>query len=81
MNPQLTKRELDALSAWWATGSVKEAAAMLGTTPQTVKNQLYMARIRVGAANNAILVQKHLKVLRSAAELIAQHNVGGSAAA
>ena len=65
----ITARELDVLSAWWLTGSVKAAASLLAMPEQSAKNHLHLARVRSGAASNVLLVQRYLFDLRSLAEL------------
>ena len=71
----LTPAELDALSAWWHTGTVRKAAALLSRSERTVVNQLYSARIRNKVHTTLELVQLHLDSLRSLPDLIASHNV------
>lgn len=40
-----TKRQLDALAAWWQTGgSSVEAARIMGVTPQVMRNTLMQLR-------------------------------------
>lgn len=72
---RLTPAELDALSAWWHTGSVKGAADLLSRSERTVINQLYGARIRNGVHKTALLVQLHIGELRSMSELVTSHKV------
>jgi hypothetical protein len=71
---RLTPAELDALSAWFHAGSAKAAAHLLGVIEQTVKNQLYRARVRHDVHHTADLLVVHLEELRSMDELLAQHN-------
>jgi len=70
----LTAGEMDALSAWWHTGSVKRAADLLSRSPRTVINQLYAARIRNGVHTTHELLQLHLGSLRTMSQLLTQHN-------
>lgn len=59
----MTPALLDALMAWWRTGSVKDAAMSLGLAEQTVKNQLATARRRSRVANNLSAVKANWKLL------------------
>lgn len=72
--PSLTSRELDALSAWWHTNSVQQAAVLIGVTEQRAKNLLANARVRSGASSNGELVSLYLGQIRTMATLIASHN-------
>lgn len=76
----LTPHELDALSAWWHTGSVRGAANMLGVAERTITNQLYSARIRHDLHKTVELVRLHFSELRSADELMRSHNQRKAAA-
>jgi hypothetical protein len=76
----LTPHELDALSAWWHTGSVKGASDMLGLTERTITNQLYSARARYGFHKTTELVQLHFGQLRTRDDLIRSHNQRRAAA-
>ena len=77
----LTDAELDALSAWWHTGTVKGAADLLSRAERTVINQLYSARIRDGVHTTLELVQLHIGELRSMGELLKSHNLSRRKAA
>ena len=70
----LTAAELEALSAWWHTGTVKRAADLLSRSPRTVVNQLYSARIRNGLHATSELVPLYLGSLRSMRDLVTSHN-------
>lgn len=70
----LTSGELDALSAWWHTGSVRKAATLLSRAPRTVVNQLYGARIRNNVHTTLELAQLHMTELRTMRELLTSHN-------
>lgn len=70
----LTSAELDALSAWWHTGSARRAADLLSRSPRTVVNQLYSARIRNDVHKTAHLIPLYLGSLRSMGELLTSHN-------
>ena len=70
----LTTAELEALSAWWHTGSVKGAANLLSRAPRTVINQLYSARIRNNVHATVELVPMYLDRLRTKRELLTSHN-------
>lgn len=70
----LTDGELDALSAWWHTGSVRKAADLLSRADRTIVNQLYSARIRDGVHTTLELVQVHMGELRTMRELLGSHN-------
>lgn len=59
----MTPALLDALMAWWHTGSVKQAAIRLGLAEQTVKNQLATARRRSHVPNNLLAVKANWKLL------------------
>jgi hypothetical protein len=61
----ITDAELDALSAWWWTRSIKAAATFLGIAEQTLKNQLADARRRNGTHKTIELVQLFGGQLRS----------------
>ena len=69
----MSDAELDALSAWWLTGSARKAARLLGLSEQTVKNQLGNARSREGVHKTTLLIQRHIAELRSHAELVRSH--------
>lgn len=69
----LTAAELEALSAWWHTGTVKRAADLLSRSPRTVINQLYSARIRNGVHATVELVPLYLGSLRSVHDLLTSH--------
>jgi hypothetical protein len=71
---RLTPGELDALSAWYHVGSTKGAARLLGVIEQTVKNQLYTARVRHDVHRTVDLLVAHLDELRSLDELLATHH-------
>ena len=65
----ITNRELQVIAAWWHTGTVKEAAGLLGVTEQTAKNQLHTARLRTGAPNTLVLARMFANDLPSIATL------------
>lgn len=77
----ITEGELEALSAWWLTGTVKKAADLLGRSQRTVVNQLYSARNRNGVHTTLELLQLHIGQLRSRSDLITKHNVRAKEAA
>jgi DNA-binding CsgD family transcriptional regulator len=77
----LTPAELDALSAWWHTGSIKKAADLLSRSERTVINQLYNARIRDGVHTTLALLQLHIGELRTMGQLLRSHNQTGRKAA
>lgn len=55
-----TKRQLDALAAWWkAGGSNVNAAQLMGVTPQVVRNSLMFFRRQEGADTNLILALRY----------------------
>lgn len=70
----LTPRELDVLTCWWLTDSVKEAARLAGVGEQRAKNLLAAARIRNGAASNVRLLALHFAAVRDSALRRVQHN-------
>lgn len=70
----LPPRELVALSAWWAAGSYSAGAMLAGVELQTLKNQLYRARIRNGVHTTAQLVAMYLGQLLSQEQLVTSHN-------
>ena len=57
MTRDLSPRELEVVAAWWHTGSVKEAARLLGMAEQTAKNDLRTARLRSGALTTLALAR------------------------
>ncbi len=71
----LTPAELDAVSAWWHTGTIKSAADLLSRSQRTVINQLYSARIRDGVHTTLELVQLHVGELRTMNDLLTSHKV------
>ncbi len=71
----LTSAELDALSAWWHTGTIKRAADLLSRSERTVINQLYSARIRDDVHTTIELVQLHVGELRTMSDLLTSHKV------
>ena len=77
----LTPAELDALSAWWHTGSVRQAAILLSRAERTVINQLYNARIRNGVKTTVALAQLQMGQLRTKSELLTEHKVARRKAA
>lgn len=76
----LTPGELDALSAWWHTGTVRKAATVLSRAPRTVVNQLYQARIRNNVHTTLELAQLHMGELRTMRDLVTKHNHSRKAA-
>ena len=60
-----TKRELEVIAAWWHTGTVNEAARLIGIAPQTAKNLLHTARLRTGAPNTLALSRMYADDLPS----------------
>lgn len=77
---KLTERELDLLSAWRHTQSVKLAAAQIGVGEQRAKNMLSAARNRSGAQSNAELLHLHLADLLSRADVVVSQTTTRSAA-
>lgn len=71
----LTGRELDVLTCWWLTDSVKEAAHLAGVGEQRAKNLLAAARIRNGAGSNARLLALHFAAVRESALKRVSHNI------
>lgn len=69
MTRTITARELEVVAAWWHTGTVKDAAALLGIHPQTAKNQLASARMRCGVSTTLALARMHSDGLPSVAVL------------
>jgi hypothetical protein len=61
----VTPALLDALTAWWRTGSVRQAALQLGLAEQTVKNQLATARRRSHVDTNLLAVKANWRLLAS----------------
>lgn len=70
----LSSAELDALSAWWHTGSTRRAADLLSRSQRTVINQLYSARNRNQVHATVELLPLYLGSLRSMRELLTKHN-------
>lgn len=66
-NPEPTDRQLAALRAYLAAGSVKDAARNLGIAPQTMKNHLasVYADLGVGSALEAALTLGWLRLPNS----------------
>jgi DNA-binding CsgD family transcriptional regulator len=62
----LTPRELDVLTEWWLTASVKKAAVNLGIGEQRAKNLLVQARNRNNVQNTAQLLALHIVDVRAA---------------
>ena len=77
----LTPRELEVLIAWWTTGSVVEAARVVGVGRQRAVNMLAAARIRNGAKTNDQLLAQNMDSVRLAVKELTQHNVGRNEAA
>lgn len=65
----ISPRELQVVAAWWHTGSVVEAATLLGISEQTAKNQLHTARLRTGAPTTLALARMFSGKLPSVAKL------------
>jgi hypothetical protein len=78
---KITERELDVLTGWWITGSVKAAARVAGVGEQRAKNMLARARFRNRATTNAELLAMHFPAVRMRGFARMQHNVSESAAA
>lgn len=76
----LSPAELEALSAWWHTGTTKRAADLLSRSQRTVINQLYSARNRNRVHTTAELVPLYIGSLRTMRELITEHNSSRRAA-
>jgi len=70
-----TDRELDVLAAWWMTGSVRQAAEMVGVGEQRAKNLLARCRFRSGVHSNEALLSIHMEALRSRVALGRSHNL------
>lgn len=62
----LTPRELDVLTEWWLTSSVKKAAVNLGIGEQRAKNILVQARNRNRVRTTADLLAQHFLEVRAA---------------
>lgn len=71
---RLTDRELQILSAWWLLHSVRSTARFFTLSEQTIKNQLYNARIRNGVHTSADLAALFMGQLRTMDDLLASHN-------
>ena len=60
MKVEPTKRQLDALAAWWQTGGSNTAASkIMDVTPQVVRNSLMQFRRQEGAATNLLLALRY----------------------
>ena len=70
----LTPRELEVLTHWWMTGSVKRAAQAAGVGEQRAKNMLARARIRTQVHSNDELLAAHMDAVRSLVQSRMQHN-------
>lgn len=53
----LSPSELRALQAYVATGSVKEAARLLGRSHDTIRNELRSARLRTGLTTERLIYE------------------------
>lgn len=59
-----TKRQLDALAAWWKSGGTNTGAAeLMGVTPQVVRNSLMFFRRQEHADTNLILALRYRQVI------------------
>lgn len=65
LDDQLTPRELEVLMHWWLTGSVKDAAHIVGVGEQRAKNMLANARNRSRVRTNSQLLSAHLDEVRT----------------
>ena len=55
-----TKRQLDALAAWWKTGgSNVKAAEMMDVAPQVVRNSLLQFRRQAQSDSNLLLALRY----------------------
>jgi hypothetical protein len=75
----ITDAELDALSAWWWSRTIRGAARVLGRAEQTIKNQLYDARRHSQCRTTLELAQTFMNQLRTM-EQLTSHNRGRRAA-
>jgi dephospho-CoA kinase len=69
----LTARELEVLTHWWMTGSVKKAAQAAGVGEQRAKNMLARARMRSRVHSNDELLAAHMDAVRSLVQERMQH--------
>lgn len=77
----LSPAEREALSAWWHTGTVEKAAALLSRSYRTVVNQLYSARMRDGVHTTHDLMKLHYADLIALGDLVGSHNISRRKAA
>jgi hypothetical protein len=70
----LTARELEVLTHWWMTGSVKKAAQAAGVGEQRAKNMLARARMRSRVHSNDELLAAHMDAVRSLVQDRMTHN-------
>ena len=77
----LTPRELEVLTQWWMTGSVKKAAQAVGVGEQRAKNMLARARMRSRVRTNDELLSAHMDAVRSLVQERMQHNFSQADAA
>lgn len=73
--PDLTPRELELVTAWWMTGTVKAAAQAIGVGEQRAKNMMARARIRSRVSTNDQLLAAHMRAVLSHARESVQHNL------
>jgi hypothetical protein len=69
-----TKRQLDALAAWWkAGGSNVEAAKLMDLSPQIVRNTLMFFRRQENAQTNLLLALRYREQIERRRILKAKH--------
>jgi hypothetical protein len=77
----LTPRELEVLTAWWMTGSLKKAALQVGVGEQRAKNMMARARIRSRVSTNRELLAAHMDQVRLLVQSKVSQNMSESAVA
>jgi hypothetical protein len=77
----LTERELEVLTAWWMTGSLKKAAIQVGVGEQRAKNMMARARIRSRVSTNRELLAAHMDEVRLLVQSKVSQNMSESAVA
>ena len=69
-----TKRQLDALAAWWKTGgSNVKAADMMDVSPQVVRNLLMQFRREERADTNLLLALRYRETIEKRKVKPSQH--------
>ena len=74
MKTEPTKRQLDALAAWWQSGgSNTEAAKVMDLSAQIVRNTLLAFRRQEGAQTNLLLALRYRQQIERRRVVKAKH--------